>query len=165
MSRLQKHVESLPEWKQIYHGKYRTELVTRVSQILEEKGWTQSDLADALDCSDAYVSKLLSGNANLTFKTVSKLEAALGEDVLRVTWSLKSEYGELFHWISSAHAPFKEVIEEEFEDSGGVWKKIAKSRDRGFVVRFGELGTGKHEVDTDQFEEMEITRGDPIALS
>ncbi len=48
---------------------------------LKETGLTQRELARRLNVSDAYVSKLLSGKANMSLKTLIKLSTALGLQV------------------------------------------------------------------------------------
>ncbi len=48
---------------------------------MKELGMTQRELARKLNVTDAYVSKLLSGNANMSLKTLVKLALALGLEV------------------------------------------------------------------------------------
>ena len=149
MSRLEEYVQSMPKWKQIFHGKYRTELVTRVSEILEEKGWSQSDLANVLECSDAYVSKLLSGNANVTLKTVSKLEAALGEDVMHIAWSLNSEHeSDVLPKVWKIPISNQELEDHEWSYSEG--DQIG--------IHHGKKGSSVSTVSTDQLGEMNVSR-------
>ena len=54
----------------------------QVMEHLEKKGWTQKDLASKLGKSEAEVSKWLSGIHNLTLKSISKMEAVLGEHII-----------------------------------------------------------------------------------
>jgi transcriptional regulator with XRE-family HTH domain len=54
----------------------------QVMHYLENKGWTQKDLAVRLGKSEAEVSKWLSGMHNLTLKSISKMEAILGESII-----------------------------------------------------------------------------------
>ncbi len=60
------------------------ELVVRIYELLEEKGWTQKDLAAKLDKSPSEISKWLSGEHNLTLRTLTKLEVELGEDLIQI---------------------------------------------------------------------------------
>ena len=60
------------------------DIVVRIHQILEEKGWTQKDLAEKLDKKPSEISKWLSGNHNLTLRSIAKLEAELGADIINV---------------------------------------------------------------------------------
>ena len=45
---------------------------------MEEQGVTRAELARRLGTSQAYITRVLSGNANFTLKTMSKLALALG---------------------------------------------------------------------------------------
>ncbi|MCB9234169.1 MAG: helix-turn-helix transcriptional regulator [Bacteroidia bacterium] len=54
----------------------------QVHAILQKKGMDQKDLAKKLGKSESEVSKWLSGLHNLTLKSIAKMEAALGEDLI-----------------------------------------------------------------------------------
>lgn len=54
----------------------------QVMQHLTNKGWTQKDLAQKLGKSEAEISKWLSGMHNLTLKSISKMEAVLGQNII-----------------------------------------------------------------------------------
>ena len=56
----------------------------RVEALLYEKGWTQKDLALKMDKRESEISKWLNTPHNLTIKSIAKLEAALGEEIIRV---------------------------------------------------------------------------------
>ena len=43
---------------------------------------TQSAMAERLDCSQQYVSKILKGTENLSLETLVKLESAIGEQLI-----------------------------------------------------------------------------------
>jgi transcriptional regulator with XRE-family HTH domain len=58
------------------------DITEQVYKILEEKGWSQKDLARMLEKTDAEVSKWLSGTHNLTLRSITKMEAALGRDII-----------------------------------------------------------------------------------
>jgi len=60
------------------------ELVVRIYDLLEEKGWTQKDLAEKLDKSPSEISKWLSGEHNFTLRSLAKLEIELGEDLIQI---------------------------------------------------------------------------------
>ena len=49
---------------------------------MEEIGWTQKQLAEALNCTQQHVSTILKGNANMTLETLAKLERALQFDLI-----------------------------------------------------------------------------------
>ena len=59
-----------------------TDIVLRINQLLQDKGYTQKDLADKMNKKPSEISKWLKGNHNLTLKTLAKLEAELGEPII-----------------------------------------------------------------------------------
>lgn len=60
------------------------DIVYRINEILERKGWNQADLAKAMGKKESEISKWLSGGHNFTIATIAKIEAVLGEDILSV---------------------------------------------------------------------------------
>jgi predicted XRE-type DNA-binding protein len=69
---------------QIFIKKY-LDLVERIHQLLTEKNISQKELAEALELQPSAVSRMLgSGSHNLTLKTISKLEAFFGQEILVV---------------------------------------------------------------------------------
>ncbi len=67
-------------------------IAMRVADILQSKGWTQKDLARKMGKAESEVSKWLSGSHNLTLKSIAKMEAVLGMDVLAITQPEKIRY-------------------------------------------------------------------------
>lgn len=57
----------------------------RVSELLEEKGWSQKEFARRLGKQESEVSKWLTGLHNLTLKSIAKMEAVLEADLIRVS--------------------------------------------------------------------------------
>lgn len=55
------------------------DFVIRVYDLMDQRGWSQKDLAEALGKSPSEVNKWIKGGHNLTFKTIAKLEVAFGE--------------------------------------------------------------------------------------
>lgn len=60
------------------------EIALRIHEILVRKNWSQADLAKAVHKKEALVSQWLSGKHNFTIKTISEIEAALGNDIISV---------------------------------------------------------------------------------
>ena len=60
------------------------EIAARIDYLLQQKGWTGADLARAFDKSPSEISRWVSGTHNFTLETIAKLEAVLGEPILRV---------------------------------------------------------------------------------
>jgi len=54
----------------------------RVMYLLAKKGWSQKDFAIQLGKSEVKLSKWLSGIHNLNLKSISKMEALLGENII-----------------------------------------------------------------------------------
>jgi len=68
------------------------DIIDQVHHILEQQGITQRELAQKLGKSESEISKWLSGGHNITLKTISKLEAALGEDILVTPLRYEGKY-------------------------------------------------------------------------
>lgn len=66
------------------------EIVARIDDLLQQKGWTGADLARAFDKSPSEISRWLSGTHNFTLETIARLESVLGEPILRVETSALS---------------------------------------------------------------------------
>lgn len=76
-------LDETPAEVRIFVRKYG-DIIVRVHQLLKEKGWTQKDLAGQLEKRPSEVSKWLSGDHNFTLKSLAKLEAELGADIIYV---------------------------------------------------------------------------------
>jgi len=70
-----------PEETRIFVHRY-TDIVLRINQILKEKGYTQRELAQKMNKKPSEINKWLKSNHNLTLKTLAKLEAELGEQII-----------------------------------------------------------------------------------
>lgn len=73
--------DDTPEEVRIFVRQY-TDIVLRINQILQEKGYTQKDLAEKMHKRPSEINKWLKGSHNLTLKTLAKLEAELGEPII-----------------------------------------------------------------------------------
>ncbi|MGW8121721.1 helix-turn-helix domain-containing protein [Roseivirga echinicomitans] len=58
------------------------EISDQIFSVLQKKGMTQRELAKLLDKKESEVSKWMSGLHNFTLKSISKIEAALGEQII-----------------------------------------------------------------------------------
>jgi transcriptional regulator with XRE-family HTH domain len=76
-------LDETPTETRVFVKKY-ADILVRINQLLKEKGWSQQNLAEALGKKPSEVSKWLSGNHNLTLRSIAKLEAELGSDILYV---------------------------------------------------------------------------------
>ena len=81
-SKVAKRIQNeTPEEVRIFVRQY-TDIVLRINTLLQEKGYTQKDLADKMKKRPSEINKWLKGNHNLTLKTLAKLEAELGEPII-----------------------------------------------------------------------------------
>jgi len=73
----------MPKDIKIFVDKY-ADIVVRINQLLKEKGFTQKELARKMNKKPSEISKWLNGNHNLTLRSIARLEAELGENILYV---------------------------------------------------------------------------------
>jgi transcriptional regulator with XRE-family HTH domain len=59
-------------------------VAVNVLEALKAKGWSQKDLAQKMKVSAQQVNKILKGQQNLTFETISKLETALDISLMKI---------------------------------------------------------------------------------
>ena len=70
-----------PEYRRLYAVEgLVTDAAEFVSQLMEEQGVNKAELARRLDKSRAWVTRLLSGNADMTMRTFAELVYALGAE-------------------------------------------------------------------------------------
>ena len=60
-------------------------LALKIRRILREKGLSQYELAEKMYVSPAQITKILSGKENLGIKTISKIERALGVNLIEIS--------------------------------------------------------------------------------
>lgn len=76
-------LEETPAEVKIFVKKYG-DIVVRIHQLLKERGITQKELASRMDKTPSEISKWLGGDHNLTLRSIAKLEAELGTDLIYV---------------------------------------------------------------------------------
>ncbi len=107
------------------------DICEQVYALLRERGWTQKELAKAMGKSESEISKWLSGTHNLTLRSIAKLEAALGADIILTPQKAQKKFAE--------RKRFQTVLPLEQSFPGGKWlgDKFSKgtiqsdSRDEG----------------------------------
>ena len=62
-------------WSWLRHSQ---KIAVKVLLEMKEQGLTQKALAERMECTQQYVSKILKGKENMSLDTLSKLEDALG---------------------------------------------------------------------------------------
>lgn len=60
------------------------DIVIRITHLLEDKGWSQKQLADKMDKRPSEISKWLNGEHNFTLRSLAKLEAEFGESIINI---------------------------------------------------------------------------------
>lgn len=66
-------------WSWLHHAQM---IAAKVLLRMKQEGLTQKALAERMDCTQQYVSKILKGRENLSLDTLSKLENALGINLI-----------------------------------------------------------------------------------
>ncbi len=94
-------VESMPSSEKRFANK-QADIAAQIAEILDKKGWTQRDLADAANLQESYVSRILRGWWNPTLKTICAIEEALGENIIIVPAYYALEMREK-RWAASNH--------------------------------------------------------------
>lgn len=73
------------EWeKEDAYLEKSTKIAVAVLSILRERRMTKQELAEKMEVSAQYVSKIVKGSENLTLETISKLERALDVELIRI---------------------------------------------------------------------------------
>ena len=80
---LQEILDETPKDVKIFVRLY-ADILKRVHQILEEKEMSQKELAELLAKKPSEISKWLGGNHNFTLRSLAKLQAELGEEIIQV---------------------------------------------------------------------------------
>lgn len=76
-------LDNTPKEDEIFVRLYG-DIVVRINQILKDKGYNQRNLAQKMNKKPSEINKWLNGQHNFTLKSISKLEAELGERILYV---------------------------------------------------------------------------------
>jgi len=66
------------------------EFAVRLHDLMERAGMSQRQLAEKLGKKESYVSRVLSGSANPTLKTMVEFEVALGQDIFSIPYEGKA---------------------------------------------------------------------------
>lgn len=69
--------------------RYSQRIAMMMLDKMEELGLTQKSVAERMGCSQQYISRVLKGTENLSIETISKIESALGLQILEPVCILK----------------------------------------------------------------------------
>jgi ribosome-binding protein aMBF1 (putative translation factor) len=72
--------------------RYSQFIAVRMLSRMDELHMTQTALAEKMECSQQYVSKVLKGKENLSLETIAKIESALEIDLIKSALSFVEEY-------------------------------------------------------------------------
>lgn len=95
------------------------DIANQVYSLLEKKGINQKEFAKALNKKESEVSKCLSGFHNLTLKSIAKMEAVLGEDIILTPLKAIEKYKSIQYVPLKVYANInkpKEEIQKRFDD-------------------------------------------------
>jgi len=90
-TRLRAHSSATPsQWREKAEARrvnrewlrYSQRIAMMMLDKMEELGITQKLVAERMGCSQQYVSRVLKGTENLSIETISKIESALGLQIL-----------------------------------------------------------------------------------
>ena len=92
VERLQKHVSPTPcKWREVFEYmnandgwlRYSQNIAMLMLDRMEELGINQKQLAEKMNCSRQYISKVLKGRENLSLENLTKIENALGISIIK----------------------------------------------------------------------------------
>jgi len=124
------------------------EIALCVLTALQEKHMAQKDLAAVMGVSSQYVSKILKGTENLTLETISKLEHALGVNILTVASRYKAF--ELAEGSHRAAAEAFELAEGSHRAAAGLaFRQESSSSPRSFSAEDATVGYSYYSNESD----------------
>lgn len=71
---------------------YQTTIGAVIEKLRREKGWTQAELAEAVETSQSAIHRIEKGQQNLTLEQIAKLSQALGGQILSVNDTVSQSY-------------------------------------------------------------------------
>ncbi len=86
------------------------DISNQVYTLIKAKGWSQKDFAIALGKKDAEVSKWLNGTHNLTLRSIAKMEAALGADIIITPLKAEKKYKKIEYVTLKVHANRNQIV-------------------------------------------------------
>ena len=124
----QQILEETPLETKIFVDKY-SDLALRINQILKEKGISQKELAESMDKKPSEISRWLSGNQNITLRSIAKLEAELGETLVEIptkniSSKFKEDYEITFHTFTVEKKVNKVQKRKSVDTSSIKWQPM-----------------------------------------
>ena len=77
------------KWRQSNEAwlKWSQGIAMKIIDYMQEHQLTRADIAARLGCSPQYVSKILSGHTNFSFKTIAEIEHRLGIHIMETNFA------------------------------------------------------------------------------
>lgn len=97
-------------------------VIERIDKIMTQKGISQKELATRLGKRESEVSKWMRGTQNFTFKTIAKLEIALGEPIVEIA---KAHPGIFVMQVTNGPSKMflaVQGVKDEVSNSGQIYK-------------------------------------------
>lgn len=91
------------------------QIALKVLLKLDDLGWTQKDLAKAMDVTPQQITKIVSGKENLTIETQIKLQNILDIPILASYYENKTN--EMNQWLVSIEKRIEKISPQEFVNS------------------------------------------------
>ncbi|MEM0994979.1 MAG: histidinol-phosphatase, partial [Bacteroidota bacterium] len=123
-------------------------ITERIASILDQKKWTQKDLAKAMDTTDAVINKWMSGMHDFTLRTIAKLEVVLETHLVTTIETTKEEYKKL------QNSP--NVLQEDASNLVYEYNQLVKAKDTKRLLILDRDGTLiKEPADDPQIDSLE----------
>lgn len=80
---LQELLDETPKETKIFVEKY-ADLIVRIHDVMKQQGLSQKDLAEKMGQKPSAISRWLSGQYNITLRSIAKMEAELGMSLIEI---------------------------------------------------------------------------------
>jgi transcriptional regulator with XRE-family HTH domain len=98
-----------------------------IYSAMEEKGLNQSQLAEKMGVSRGYISRILSGNENMSIKNVAKVLHVLGKRYIQNVKNMISDDGKciVYDYATYKNGSIRAHVEEQDPSTNNLWKSAA----------------------------------------
>lgn len=107
----------------------------QVYALLEEKGWTQKEFAKQLGKKEAEISKWLSGNHNLTLRSIAKMEAVLEEEIILTPQKASKKYSKIEYVTFKFFAHSNELVTNQDQKGYQSYEEKAELTSESQVLK------------------------------
>lgn len=98
-----------------------------IHSAMEDKGLNQSQLAELMGVSRGYISRILSGNENMSVKNVARVLHVLGKRFIQCAKDIKSDDDKcaVYDYAAYKNGTFRAHVEERNPATDNLWKSAA----------------------------------------